>query len=527
MPRHVSGALLSLILATVCAVPASSATLRRVGNFVSPVYVTAPPGDTERVFVVERRGTIRLIEAGRILPRPFLDIRGSVTVTDDPDDERGLLSLAFAPDYATTGRFYVYRVARRPGAPLRGKIIIEEFQNAGAAATRTDPATRRLVLAIRADRNHFGGQLAFGPDGYLWLATGDGKRRGDPDRNGQNRRTLLGKVLRIDPRPGARLAPTHNPFTGRSGSPFVWSYGLRNPYRFSFDRATGDLVIADVGQNFVEEINFAPRDAGLGRGANYGWSVLEGRYRYRRSTPLNLRPARPGEVPAGAVGPVLQHLHRRGGWCSIIGGYVVRDPELPELAGRYVYGDFCRSVINSALLTAAGGGDVRGTGLRIDQLVSFGEDGCGRLYAVSLAGPVYRVSASGRCAGPAPLPFAIPTPAPGADVTRPTVTAQARPGQRVSRRRGVTVQVRCDEDCTVRMTGGVTVRGASGPVRYSLRPMVRRLAGSAPATLGLGVPAAVLRDLRGAGRGRAVATVVATDAAGNRRALSLHIAINL
>jgi glucose/arabinose dehydrogenase len=341
--------------------------LQPVGRFSSPIYVTAPREDTDRLFVVERAGRIRVLVNGRKRSAPFLDIRGLVST----GGERGLLSMAFAPDYASSGRFYVYFTDNR------GDIRIEEFRR--ASADRAARRSRRTVLRVghRRYSNHNGGQLQFGPDGFLYAGTGDGGGGGDPFRSGQSLRTDLGKLLRIDPRAGGGRSfrvPANNPFRGRRGArPEIWAYGLRNPWRFSFDRGAGSLVIADVGQDSQEEVDFVAR----GRGANFGWSVFEGRRRFRGGSAR--RHAR----------PVLVKGHGSG-WCSIVGGYVVRDPALPALRGRYVYGDLCRSGIRSVRLTRGRARGDRGTGLNVSSLVSFGEDAAGRLYAVSLGGRVYR-----------------------------------------------------------------------------------------------------------------------------------------
>ncbi len=345
--------------------------LVRVGSFSSPVYVTAPPGDERRLFVVERAGRIRVMEDGRRLARPFLDLSASVRT----DGERGLLSLAFAPDYARSGRLYVYFTDRR------GDIRVREYRRSSRGANRADPGSRRdlIVQRHRSYSNHNGGHLAFGPDGFLYISTGDGGGGNDPLRNGQSRGTLLGKLLRIDPRRAGRRAyraPRSNPFAGRGGRDEIYAYGLRNPFRFSFDPVTGDLSIGDVGQDQVEEIDFAR--AGRARGANYGWRCFEGR---RRAASCRA----PGHVP-----PVIQRRHP--GSCSIVGGYVVRDPELAALRGRYVYGDLCNSTLRSARLRPGRASGDGALGLRVSSLVSFGEDARRRVYAVSIAGPVYRLT---------------------------------------------------------------------------------------------------------------------------------------
>ena len=259
-----------------------SFSLISIGTFApdSPIFVAAPSGDGERVFVVVQQGRIRLVRNGTILPAPFL------TVSVGCCGERGLLSMAFAPDYVLSGLFYVSYTAGD------GAITIDEYRRSTADPDLADPTTRRNVLTIPHPRgNHNGGQLQFGPDGYLYISTGDGGGVGDPDLAGQDLTTLLGKILRIDP----RLGPGDEPYTTPPDNPFVaqppkraeiWSFGLRNPWRFSFDRQTGDLAIADVGQGGWEEIHFSPRSAGGGRGTNYGWSCREGRHDYNPTQPL-------------------------------------------------------------------------------------------------------------------------------------------------------------------------------------------------------------------------------------------------
>jgi glucose/arabinose dehydrogenase len=347
--------------------------LRSIGRFDSPVYVTSPPGDRRRLFVVEQAGRIRVLVGGKRRSAPFLDIRSNVT----EGSEQGLLSMAFAPDYARSGRFYVYYTDRS------GDQRIVEYRR--ASATRANPGSARLVLRMAdPESNHNGGLMLFGPDGHMYVGTGDGGGGGDehgPRGNAQNLGSLLGKILRIDPaQSGGRAytVPNDNPFVGRSGARGeVYSYGLRNPWRFSFDRRTGDLTIADVGQNDIEEVNFVRR--GRGRGANFGWRPFEGRARYA-----------PGESAPGHVPPVITRSHGAG-WCSITGGVIVRDPALAGLRGRYVFGDFCQSRIRSARLSPGRARSVRGTSLRVESLSSFGEDARGRVYVTSLDGPVYRI----------------------------------------------------------------------------------------------------------------------------------------
>jgi len=349
--------------------------LRRIGRFRSPVFVTSPPGDRRRVFVVEQAGRVRVLVGGRLRAKPFLDIRGQVTV----GSEQGLLSLAFAPDYARSGRFYVYFTDGT------GDQRVVEYKR--ASATRAAAGSARLVLRMADDEsNHNGGLLLFGPDKHLYIGTGDGGGGGDAHGalgNAQNLGSLLGKLLRIDPAAdGGRpyTIPSDNPFVSRNGARGeIYSYGLRNPWRFSFDRRTGDLSIGDVGQNEVEEIDFVRR--GKGRGANFGWRPFEGRSRFVE-----------GESAPGHVPPVITRSHGEG-WCSVTGGVVVRDPNLPGLRGRYVFGDFCQGRIVSARLSTGRARSVRTTSLSVESLSSFGEDARGRVYALSLSGSVYRLVA--------------------------------------------------------------------------------------------------------------------------------------
>ncbi len=356
---------------------ADGVRLVAVGTFDTPVYVSAPPGDTRRVFVVEQGGRIRVITGGKRRSQPFLDIRGKVI----NGGEQGLLSMAFAPDYAKTRRFYVNYTDRS------GTQSVVEYRRSRSSRDRADAASARLVLRYDDEEaNHNGGLVTFGPDRMLYIGTGDGGGADDQHGergNAQNLGSLLGKLLRIDPRRSGGRAyrvPPSNPFVGRSGARGeIYAYGLRNPWRFSFDRRTGDLTIGDVGQNAVEEIDFARK--GAARGANYGWRPFEGSRR-------NFQ-----EPAPDAVAPVIEHPNPPN--CSITGGYVVRDAGVPALLGRYVYGDFCEGRLRSARLSAGSAqGDAAIPGLaKVEQLSSFGEDARGRVYVVSLSGPVYRLVA--------------------------------------------------------------------------------------------------------------------------------------
>jgi glucose/arabinose dehydrogenase len=336
--------------------------LTRIGSFDSPVFVTQPRGERRRLFVVEQGGRIRVVRDGRVLEQPFLDISGRVLA----GGEQGLLSMAFAPDYAASGRFYVDYTDRD------GDTRVVEYRR-GSSPDRANPRSARQVLfQSQPESNHNGGLLLFGPDGLLYVGLGDGGGGDDQHGrigNGQNLGTLLGKILRIDPRPaGGRpyRVPPDNPFVGRRGAkPAIYSWGLRNPWRFSFDRATGDIAIGDVGQGAVEEVSFRRR--GGARGANFGWRAWEGTRRLD-----------PDLDVANHVPPALEYSHDGGG-CSVTGGYVVRDPRLPALRGRYVYGDFCVGRLLTARLRPDGASARGSLGLRVSALSSFGEDDRGRV----------------------------------------------------------------------------------------------------------------------------------------------------
>ncbi len=345
--------------------------LRKVGSFEEPIYVTGAPGDASRVFVLQKGGEVMLLVGGHVQARPFLNIAALV---EAQGEEQGLLGLVFAPDYASSGVFYVdYTV---PG----NDIEIAQYRRSAGNPDLAEPSSAHVLLRIDHHRNtnHNAGQLAFGPEGDLYIGVGDGGSEDDPEDNGQNTDTLLGKILRIAPSAdGGYAIPRGNPFAGQAGrQPAIWAYGLRNPWRFSFDRDTGALIIGDVGQDLQEEIDYAP--AGTGAGANYGWSVWEGDRRNK-----------PGRAPH-AVFPVLIARHSDG-YCAIIGGYVVRDRTLGSLYGRYLFGDYCRPQIESAILGHGGARDLRATGLNVSSTSSLGEDGAGHIYISSLNGPVYRI----------------------------------------------------------------------------------------------------------------------------------------
>ncbi|HWP32813.1 MAG TPA: PQQ-dependent sugar dehydrogenase [Solirubrobacterales bacterium] len=353
--------------------------LKKIGSFDHPTYLAGAPGFPKLLFVVEQPGRVEVLRGGRRLGRPFLDIRSLVGYDGG---ERGLLSIAFPPDYARTRRFYVYYTDNA------GNIRVVEFHR--RTAVRAARGSRRTVIVVPhpVNANHNGGQLQFLGD-LLYFATGDGGSGGDPPNNAQNRDVLLGKLLRIDPRPkGGRsyTVPADNPFVGKPGGDEIYSYGLRNPFRFSFDTTTAGqprIAIADVGQDRFEELDYTTVDAA--RGANFGWDAFEGFAPYRGAsggTP----------DPGGTTKPIMAYGRGRdGGSCTIIGGYVVRDRRLPSLRGRYVYADYCSGRLRSLAPHLKRAGGDRRLGLTVPSPTSFGEDGRGRLYVCSQSGPVFRL----------------------------------------------------------------------------------------------------------------------------------------
>lgn len=351
----------------------TGARLQEVATGLSvPLYLTAPAGDA-RLFIVEKTGGIRIVKDGALLPDPFLDLSAKVS----SGSEQGLLGLAFDPEYATNGRFVVHYT------DLAGNTALSRFQ-VSVDPDRADPASELLILAaIQPASNHNGGQVAFGPDGFLYLGLGDGGSSGDPEGRGQGLSDLLGSILRVDVRTGdPYTVPADNPFTGNPAArPEVWSYGLRNPWRFSFDRGTGDLYIADVGQNQVEEIDVSTPADGGGRGVNYGWSIMEGSRCFRGS-----ECDRTGLTP-----PVLEYTHQEG--CSVTGGYVYRGSAIPELQGHYFYADFCEGWVRSFRYTAGTVTDEASwpTLSPGGPIVSFGEDSNGELYVLQAGGGVFRI----------------------------------------------------------------------------------------------------------------------------------------
>jgi glucose/arabinose dehydrogenase len=346
-------------------------------NFAQPVFVTHAGDGSGRLFVVEKPGLIHILEGGRLLPTPFLDIRDRV---GSRNTEQGLLGLAFAPNYAGSGTFFV------DYTDLSGDTVVARFA-VTADPNVADPGSEFTVLKIaQPAANHNGGMLAFGPDGNLYIGAGDGGGAGDRYRNGQNPQTLLGKLLRLDVTSDPKqpyMIPADNPWVnaqwnGQEILPEIRALGLRNPWRFSFDRATGDLWIGDVGQDQYEEVDRVP--AGSKGDLNFGWPIMEGTHCY---------PASADCQRAGLEMPVIDYTHGANG-CSITGGYVYRGRQIPALEGVYLYADYCTGKIWGLVRDGSGwrSRELLDSSLNVS---SFGEDQAGELYVVDLNGGVYRV----------------------------------------------------------------------------------------------------------------------------------------
>jgi glucose/arabinose dehydrogenase len=352
---------------------AGTVRLSKIGNFQRPVLVTAPPGDTEDVFVVEQPGTIRVIHDGVLLPQPFLDIHDQVYMTNEP----GLLSLAFAPDWTTSHLAYIFYNQRKGNGDSR----IAELRSEDGNPLVADTGSMRTVLeVVKPWENHNGGMLQFGPDGDLYASIGDGDSgvRNKPGAFAQTLDDLLGSIIRIDPRGGSPYAiPSGNPFVDTPGArPELWAYGLRNPWRFWVDSATGDMLIGDVGYSSREELDLIP--AGTS-GQNFGWPCFEG------TSPFD------GTVQcANPVTPIFELSHDTGN-CSIIAGVVVHDPALPAITGRFLFGDYCSGALEALQIQGGAVVDRAPLGLTVPELSSFGTDAWGHVYAMSVKGAVYRL----------------------------------------------------------------------------------------------------------------------------------------
>jgi len=357
--------------------PASGVKLETISTaFNQPVFLTFAPGDPTRLFVVEKNGLIRILENGAILAAPFLDL----TAVTTKGSEQGLLGLAFAPDYETSGRLYVNYTT--PGSTPGGQSEIVRY-HVSSDPNLADAESDTTILQVdQPYTNHNGGMTVFGPDGFLYVGFGDGGSAGDPQGHGQSRNDLLGSLLRLDVSGAGYTIPPDNPFAGIAGvRGELWNYGLRNPWRFSFDRQTRDLYIADVGQAEREEVDVQPAGGG---GENYGWSTMEGSGCYPPGSSCD---------KSGLTLPVLEYGHGAG--CSITGGYVYRGTALPDIVGTYFYSDYCTGFLRSfkwqgGMITEQQswpGAEPPGN------VTSFGEDLAGELYILTIEGGVYKLVA--------------------------------------------------------------------------------------------------------------------------------------
>jgi len=342
--------------------------LQRVASgLASPVFLTSPPDD-DRLFVVELAGRIRIVQNGQLQPRAFLDITAQVS----SGGERGLLSMAFHPQYSTNGLFFVDYTDRN------GDTRVERYR-VSADPTLADAASAKPILSVAQPfANHNGGLLLFGPDGRLYIGLGDGGSGGDPQGNGQNRGTLLGSILRIDVNTGDPYSiPSDNPFRNTAGArPEIWAFGLRNPWRFAFDDQEHLLYIADVGQNQWEEVNVVPASSA---GLNFGWNIREGRHCYGNTSCST----------AGLTDPVFEYGHNPE--CSVTGGFVYRGSAMPDLAGHYFFADYCAGWIRSFRYTGGNVVEIEDWGLSAGRVQSFGRDAAGELYVLNAGGEVQRI----------------------------------------------------------------------------------------------------------------------------------------
>ena len=365
---------LLLVVALACGeatppppLPESLTVTPFVTGLVNPLYLTAPVGDS-RQFIIEQRGTVRVVKNGTLLTTPYLDIRGKLT----SGGERGLLGIAFHPDFWQNGFFFINYT------DLNGDTKIERY-HATPSADVADANSGTHVLGIpQPFANHNGGHLLLGPDGMLWIGTGDGGSGGDPQGNGQRTNTLLGKMLRINVNTLPYTIPSNNPFAGQTTNrPEIWGIGLRNPWRYAFDFATGNLYVADVGQNAFEEVHVV---SSTQASVNYGWNTMEGKHCYNASTC----------VQGGLDIPVIEY--GRGSGCSITGGFVYRGDAVPGLKGHYLYSDYCTGFLRSFKYSNGAATDEREWSVgALGNVLSFGEDADGELYILSANGTAYRI----------------------------------------------------------------------------------------------------------------------------------------
>lgn len=526
------GVLLTFAALLLCSATASAAALIPLAPSSAwnstPIHGASPPGDS-RLFVVERGGGVRIVENGVLRAAPFLTVPNV-----DTEGERGLLSIAFAPDYAASGLFYVFTVAKGADtldpSGAAGDLRVVEYRRSTSDPAFADPGSARLVLEQDhpGANNHNGGQLAFGPEGLLYVTMGDGAT----PSNAQSLANDLGKLLRIDPHPPSGVgfgAPTSNPFVGVGGGvrPEIYAFGLRNPFRASFG-PSGELILPDVGATAWEEVNVGgPTGTAAATtlaGTNLGWPNCEG-----ACSPPN----------ASFVDPIFQYGHGPGPTettgCAIIGGYVVRDPALGDLTGRYLYGDLCRDDLRTLDLDAPGA-DPRAAGLSIPEPdngpLGFGEDGRGCVYVMTPA-TVYRVAESATAGTACAVPSAdLSTNGGGLavatrDIARPRLTLGVRHRQRL--RSHLTVFAACDEACALRAGGALGFSAASASRAVHL---IAATGSGEPATqvrlklrLRKKVLEAAKRARRHGGRVKARVRVVATDPSGNSTEKTVHLVL--
>ncbi|HEU4392285.1 MAG TPA: PQQ-dependent sugar dehydrogenase [Solirubrobacterales bacterium] len=409
------------MLALLGASSAQALTLQPVGSFDQPIYLTSDPGDAGRLFVVEREGTVQLVEGG--VRSPFADLRAKVACCEG---ERGLFSIALDPDFDLNGRLF----AAYTGEEEPGEVHVDELLASGPGHKSAVFVKNLFTVPHGAKTTHNGGQLQFGPDGYLYLSTGDGGGANDELHNAQDPASPLGKVLRVDVDTGAYE---------------IWSSGLRNPFRFSFDRLSGNMVIGDVGQSLREEIDLAPSPfPGVvgGENANYGWNCREGSLLGPQGAGV---PDPECATPplGGFTEPVFEYSHAPdpdlgNPRCSITGGYVIRDPALGGLNGRYLYADYCAGALRSLRLPTTAAGQASEDcwlGLQVDHPVSFGEDTARRLYVVAKGGDVFRL------AGQPPANCLPPPPAAAGPPLSPTFVGIKAQRRRVERGKAAVLTV--------------------------------------------------------------------------------------
>lgn len=350
---------------------ASALNFQQVASIPGILGIVQPDDGSGRLFLVQQNGKIRIVAGGRLLPKPFLNVTGRISCCG----ERGLLGLAFHPSYRTNGFFFIYYTN------TAGNVEVARYKVSANNRNVANPGSASKIITIPHPDfgNHNGGQLQFGPDGFLYMGVGDGGSGGDPPNNAQNKQVLLGKLLRLDVDSGRPYRiPPDNPFVGASDArPEIWAFGLRNPWRFTFDKRTGDLFIGDVGQGSFEEVDFQPKSSRGGQ--NYGWRLMEGNHCFEPSSGCN---------PGGLTLPIVEYSHNEG--CSITGGFRYRGNQMPALRGAYIFGDFCSGIIWRAR-------PVNGAWQRVQiadtdfSISSFGEDSLGELYLADLNGAVYKL----------------------------------------------------------------------------------------------------------------------------------------